>query len=848
MSQDPGRGRNRRPVGMHTRYGPIARLLFRRFFGPVHFPEAAQEQLEDLARRGTIVYVMRSAGLLNVLYFNWAFVRRGLPLARVLLGLSTFLPRPLERLFKRFRPIATADTVAETVARGDAAMVFLRRPALLRSKGASIDDPFPKLVALQRQLDRPIFLVPQLLIFKRAPVRLRPGVTDVVLGSAEVPGRLHAFVSFLFNHKRSFVKMGRPIDLQQVLEAEPEASDKVIARKVRGSLGVGLNRELRAVVGPPLKPVDRLIEETLRDRLLRQELAHTAAQTGATEAEVVEGARKALWEISARYSPGFVDGANALARWVFNRIYDGVNVDEEGMARMAEASKRAPLVICPTHRSHVDYILISHVLLERGITPPLVAAGANLSFWPLGPLFRRGGAFFIRRSFKGDKIYGAALSAYVRKIARDGYTQEFYPEGGRTRTGRILQPKYGLIAMEVEAWIAGARDDLHFVPIAIDYARLIEAQSYVKELAGGEKRKEDIRGLLKTPAVLRSRWGQVHVQVDEPVSLAAFARERGFDPATATTEEKRDLTRALAHRIAYGMGRVQTITTTALAAAALLGHHKRASSAGELRVRMDLLREIARLRGARFSKLMQTASSHPAEPGAIHQAIELFASEGQVVIQTVEDETFYEVKEDGRSLLAFYRNNIVHHFEEEAIVAMALLARDGAASEALLRRVKFLSRLLKRELSFRPAPIASTVDATCRRMESLGLLQAGPTGWTVPPESIDALYFLRALLGDLVETYRVMVGSLDPLEKGPMERKDLVRHAFDHGKKVYLAGRVKNVEALSGPTMNQAIAWLVDQGHLVAVDDSKVALSEAWQERKVRAAFGKEIGRFAEGE
>lgn len=835
-------------MGMHTRYGPISRFLFRKFFGPVHFPEAAQEQLEDLARRGTIVYVMRSAGLLNVLYFNWAFVRRGLPLARALLGLSTFLPRPIEKLLHRFRRVATADSVVDAVARGDAAMVFLRRPALLRSKGASIDDPFPKLVALQRQLDRPIFLVPQLLIFKRAPVRLRPGVTDVVLGSAEVPGRLHAFVSFLFNYRRSFVKVGKAIDLQQVLEAEPETNDAILARKVRGSLGVGLNRELRAVVGPPLKPVDRLIEETLRDRMLRQELVQTAAQTGKSEAEVLQAAKKALWEISARYSPGFVDGANALARWVFNRIYDGVNVDEEGMRRMAEASKRAPLVICPTHRSHVDYILISHVLLERGITPPLVAAGANLSFWPLGPLFRRGGAFFIRRSFKGDRIYGAALSAYVRKIARDGYTQEFYPEGGRTRTGRILQPKYGLIAMEVDAWIAGARDDLYFVPIAIDYARLIEAQSYVKELAGGEKRKEDIRGLLKTPAVLRSRWGQVHVQVDEPISLAAFAQERGFDPATATVEEKRDLTRSLAHRIAYGMGRVQTITTTALAAAALLGHHRRASSAAELRERIELLRAIARLRGSRFSVLMEQASSDPLAPGAIHQAIDIFASEGQVLVQTIEDETFYEVKDDARSLLAFYRNNVVHHFEEEAIVAMALLARDGRLAEDLLPRVKFLSRLLKRELSFRPAPIESTVDATCQRMESLGLLEMGSGGWVVPPGSIESLYFLRALLGDLVESYRVMVGALDPLEKGPMERKDLVKHALEHGRKVYLAGRVKSAEALSGPTLNQAITWLLDQGYLVGVDDTKVELAEKWKQRKVRAAFGREIGRYAEGE
>lgn len=829
--------------GMHTRYGPLLRWLFRRFFEPVHFPAQAQRELEALADRGTIVYVMRSAGILNFLYFNWAFARRGLPLARAVLGLSTWLVRPLGALFGARRP--AGDRIVQAAADGQASMVFLRRPAVLQAGGTPNDDPFAGLIELQRQREQPIFVVPQLLIFKRAPVRLRPGVADVVLGSAEVPGRIHAFVSFLFNHRRSFVKVGKPIDLKALVEAERDTPDEVLARKVRGSLRVGLARELRAVVGPPLKRTDRLIEETLRDRHLRQDLAAIGADEGRPVEGLVVEARKALHEIAARYSPAWIDGANAVARWVFHKIYDGIHVDEEGLARAAEASKRAPLVLCPTHRSHVDYLLISHVLLERGITPPLVAAGANLSFWPIGPIFRRGGAFFIRRSFKGDRVYGAALSAYVRKIARDGYTQEFYPEGGRTRTGRILQPKYGLIGMEVDAWIDGARDDLHFVPIAIDYAKLIEARSYAHEAAGGEKKKESLTGLLKTPAILRSRWGHVHLQVDEPISLAAFARSRAFDPRSHTAEEKRAFVRALAHRVAYGMGRVQTITGTSLAAAALLGNECDGCNATQIASAVEGMRLLARMRSARFAAMVEEAPGDPTLPGPIREAIQGFADDGQVEIRYGPAGPLYRVKEEGRLDLAFYKNNIVHHFEEEAILAATLLGFPEAATSrsALLPELEWVSRLLKRELSYRSLPLEEIVETTIERMTAYRVLVDREGSLVVTEAGRPALRFLAALLADLLETYEVAVRGLDALEAGPMDQRELVRRILDLGRRRQKAGQLDRVEAISRPAFEKALAWMVDEGWLLA-EDRRIRLGEAWKDPAARSAFADRIARY----
>src|SRR5262249_15377184 len=153
-------------------------------------------------------------------------------------------------------------------------------------------------------------------------------------------------------------------------------------------------------------------------------------------------------------------------------------------------------VLLPSHKSHLDYILLSYVFFENGLQCPLIAAGDNLAFWPAGPLLRRCGAFFIRRSFKGARLYTTLVDSYVRKVLREGYAIEFFIEGGRSRSGKLLPPKAGLLSMVTEA-ADGAHADVAYVPISIGYERVVEQRSYVHELSGGEKEKEDAGALLK---------------------------------------------------------------------------------------------------------------------------------------------------------------------------------------------------------------------------------------------------------------------------------------------------------------------------------------------------------------
>src|SRR5258706_7227157 len=175
--------------------------------------------------------------------------------------------------------------------------------------------------------------------------------------------------------------------------------------------------------------------------------------------------------------------------------------------------------------------MLSFVFFRHNLQLPLVAAGDNLSFFPLGPIFRRGGAFFIRRSFGGDRLYGAVVDAYIRRLIREGYSIEFFLEGGRSRTGKLLPPKLGLLNMIVEGALAVPNKEVYFVPVSIGYDRLVEGSAYVRELTGGEKQKEDARGLLKTTRVLRGHYGRLNIQFGEILSMHDI--RRGGDAAPA---------------------------------------------------------------------------------------------------------------------------------------------------------------------------------------------------------------------------------------------------------------------------------------------------------------------------
>jgi len=816
-----------REAALRSEFGPIGRTLGRRYCPHVRVAPAADDELRRLSAEGFVVHVQRTAAWVSFLYLSWLLVSRGLPPIRAVVNMRRWMVRPWRRVVQR----GALDVRFEYARRqGGSALVFLQQTALMRAGGRSgREDPFPALVAMARKSERPVFLVPELFVWEKWSARLKPAWADYVFGSPEAPGFLHSVLAFWRNHKRAQFRVGEPLELKAFIAANPDDPDPVLARKVRPVPHGHLARETRAVFGPPYKPPERVIDETLRDRTLRQTIEQMAGRGGKSQAQLEREARRHLNAIAARLHPTVLGFLAPLMGWMFDRIYDGIEVDETGLERaLAAARNGAAIVLCPSHKSHIDYLVMSWVLWRRGYQAPVVAAGANLSFFPLGPVLRRAGAFFLRRSFGADRLYTATFKAYVKKLVRDGTHQEFFPEGGRSRTGKLLAPKLGLLGWEVDAVLEGARNDIAFVPVSIDYEKIVEGGSYSKELLGGEKQAEDVRALISAPRVLFRRYGRIHLTFDEPILLRAFMHARGLDdPETVTEEQKRSLVRALGNRIMWGIARVSTVTPHALVSAGLLAHPGRGLPAHAIAARVGALRAMAAEEGSPLSAGLAGAPTDPTVPGPVREAMNSFVKDKLVRTDQAKGETMFLPVDERRVQLAYYKNTLMNLAAPRALVACAVLRGGEDRSESAVRaRALYLSRLFKFEFIYRvDAPFETIFAETVDRLVGARLLhrEGGGLG-PASAEAIPTLEFLADLLRDYLQSYLLAFLTLeDVAEGGPMDRKAFVRAALETGRLEFLSGRLDAAEAISRTTLENALSYLLDQ-RLLEERERKVQL------------------------
>ncbi|HMR80313.1 MAG TPA: glycerol-3-phosphate acyltransferase, partial [Polyangiaceae bacterium] len=435
------------------------------------------------------------------------------------------------------RDVTPGDELRDALTSGGSAALFLKRPpgpldlAAGASGGRGLvegDDLLKSLLSMQQTANRPILLVPQLFVWTKEPDTRGKRPLDFVLGSREWPTPLRTVGQYLYNYNHVALKAGEALNLADFCADNADVSSDVQVRRVTYALLRRLERVRRSIVGPAEKAPERVRWEIVRTPKLQTIIRDLAGERPVDRTVLTGRALGMLRELQATPDMATIKGLEAIFHRVFHRIYAGIEYDKTDIERVREAAKEGSLVLLPSHKSHIDYLILSYVFNNENLQLPLIAAGDNLNFFPVGPIFRRGGAFFIRRSFRGDKLYAAIVDSYIRRLIRDGFPIELFLEGGRSRTGKLLPPKYGLLTMIVDAAMAVPQRTTYFVPVSIGYERVIEAASYQHELTGGDKEKEDAAGLLKTPEVLRHRYGRINLQFGEILSLSQIRSELGL--------------------------------------------------------------------------------------------------------------------------------------------------------------------------------------------------------------------------------------------------------------------------------------------------------------------------------
>ena len=666
---------------------------------------------------------------------------------------------------------------------------------------------------MQRLLDAardgtPIDIVPVSLFWGHQPDREQSTFSMLFSENWAATTRFRKLMALLFYRNHILVQYSRPIRLTELIDTEPEPRRQ--ERKLLRLLRTHNTRQKRAILGPDLSHRRTLINNILTSNAVQQAIEAAAGADGATRGELAARAKRHAGEIVSHQSYRIVRFFDVLLTWLWNRLYDGIDVHRiEEVKELAESNE---IVYVPCHRSHIDYLLLSYVLYHNGLTPPHIAAGRNLNLPIIGPLLRRAGAFFMRRSFQGDSLYRAVFDEYIHLMFIKGYSVEYFIEGGRSRTGRMLKPKAGMLSMTVRSLQRNSSLPIVLMPVYIGYERIIEGGTYLGELRGNAKKDETVVGLMRAVRAFKGPYGRVSVSFGEPTNLGSFLdgalpnwQEPEAIPASQFSAAANSLSRELATRI----NGAAAITPVNLLATALLSAPRQTMEADQLLQQLTHLADLA-TRARLDTRLTVTPLS----------AEELLAHAALVVGMEPQRHEFGELwraTDEQSILLTYYRNNTVHAFVAPALVARHVATHGPSTPESVGVMLEELKALLETECFVTLGSPPELADQCLTALADVGLLDQMEGRFGAPPVASPnhvALINLARIAAPMLERFHivnVLIGGADVAD-GPASVGDLETEA------AAVARRLSAIYGLNSPSFFDQSLFTAYLGSLRADD------------------------------
>ena len=356
-----------------------------------------------------------------------------------------------------------------------------------------------------------------------------------------------------------------------------------LAEFVAQQATLALERAERRVRGSRYK-VPRFVHEDILSRpAFRGGLARMSRELERSERSLAKQASRYLREIAATHSSFVIDLVARLIHLLYTRGYgDKLHYDRAELEALYALAQRHPVVFLPSHKSQLDHLVLQYALHENGHPPNHTAGGINMNFFPVGPLVRRSGVFFIRRSFRDNPVYRFVLRSYIDYLIEKRFPLEWYIEGGRSRSGKLLPPRFGMLAYVVDSYRRSKSEDVFLIPVSIAYDQIQDVGSYAAEQRGAQKRPESFGWFIRFVRALRRRYGNIHIILLEPISLRKHLGPP--DPGAEPNPDEQNLAlQKLAFEVAVRVNRSTPITPTSLVTLALLGTTERSLTLDETR-------------------------------------------------------------------------------------------------------------------------------------------------------------------------------------------------------------------------------------------------------------------------
>lgn len=843
---------------MVAEFGLFHRLIFERYFRRVKTVRTDIAMLKELGRKGPIVYVMKNRGQLEYRYFNHLFLKEKIEPIAYANNVFTVAWRPLKRIWQ-YTIARLSCLYAGTLDLGKtdesqvSTMLAANRNVLI-NLSISLDylfglintNPLEKvkpLLGLQENTDRPITIVPLQFLYDKQPEQTEKSLFDFLFGEKSRPGALRKFILiFLSLRKQPQAKFGSPIDLKTFLDENRDTAPELLTQKLYQRIEDILSIEHARITGPKLKSKDVMIEEILHDPMFTANLK-TISQEDSQGFEVIKKkARAYLNEIAADVNYTAVDFMWLALNYLWNNIFDGLVIKHDQLNRIRDMAGKNPIVLVPMHRSHIDYLLISHIFYAQGITFPHICAGINLNFWPIGKLIRKCGGFFIRRRFEGNHTYKEAFYAYVKALIEQGYCIEFFIEGTRSRTGKLLKPKLGVLAQIMRAYMEGVRDDVYFVPIAVNYDQILEQKTYESEGAGREKSKEDATELLKARKILGKKYGKVYIEFAEPLSLKEFLDKKGITKDSGV-ERLRSEVEDFGYHLTYHINKVAIVTPISLVAFAILSLDKKTFNFDELVKRIHVLKAYLDFKEVTYSELI-----HYSDRWAYNEAVQILKSRGLIQEVKTFEENFYTLEGANRAHLDYYKNNILHFFVSLTCFAKIIAQVENGTTitmEHAIRKYELLKKLFENDFTFSSrVTIEEHLRRVMRFCADKGMIHTDDDFCTFTKSISDLnngeFGAYLGLLDNFLESHLIALRYLKHNRFEGLDIKNLIRDILEKSRPLYLKDDLHHPEALNRFNLENSLKFCASIGLLRAILSDKsrslytstneVAMIEKWIE------------------
>jgi glycerol-3-phosphate O-acyltransferase len=562
-------------------------------------------------------------------------------------------------------------------------------------------------------------------------------------------------LAIVFHPRHMLIQFSSPVSLQQLMATEADRQRQI--RKLLRVLRVHFKNQKQAIIGPDLSHRRTLINTVLDSKPVREAIEKEARRE---DVDISKATNKALGhakEIASHQSYGVIRLFHVILTWLWNKLYDGIEVNHIEQVKLLARSHE--IVYTPSHRSHIDYLLLSYVLYHNGLTPPHIAAGRNLNLPIVGGLLRRAGAFFMRRTFRGDALYKTVFDEYLHQMFTKGYSVEYFIEGGRSRTGRTLTPRTGMLSMTVSSFQRDSHRPICLMPVYFGYERLIEVPTYMGELSGASKKTESLFDIIGVLRAFKYSFGKVTVNFGEPVILGDFLDEHL--PTWRSVEETahRDFNNAcslLADRLVTNINSALAVTPISLVSTALLCTPRQTIEETHLLRQIEVLRRVAI--DSHYSPSVSVTSlsttdilEHAIKVAGITRADHPF---GATISATPER----------AAMLTYYRNNTANIFALPSAVARFIRSEQATTLRDITTFILVLYPYLRAEflMPWTLAEVQSSVDRTVNMLYDLGVIEITNDDIATPKSgsaSYAALYDLAEIIEPTLERFYI-VGAL----------------------------------------------------------------------------------------